>query len=145
MAKNSTWVVVADKCHAKIYRMTKFPKLEEIAHLDHPESGLHNQELVSSREGREFQRFGTARSGYQQATLPKQAEAIKFATEIANFLYTASNNNKFNQLYLIATPAFLGLLRQPIHPQIMKHVLAEIPKQLTSANVQEIEQQRSEL
>lgn len=147
MTKNHAviWVVVADKCQAKIFRVAKFPKLEEITHLDHPEGRLHNQELVSSKPGREFQRFGTARSAYQQATEPTQQEAIKFAIEISNLLYTASNNGEFQRLYLIANPTFLGLLRQHIHPEIKKHIIAEIPKDLISSNTEAIERHLSEL
>lgn len=140
-----TWVVVADKCQAKIYRMLKFPKLEEISHFEHPESGLHNQDLISSKPGRGFQSVGKSRSSYQQETTPKQNEAIKFATEIAHQLNTASNQGKFNQLYLIAAPGFLGLLRQHIHSNIQKLIIGEMAKELTSSTQEEIEHHLREL
>jgi len=142
---HQTWVLVADKCHAKVYRIVKFPKIEEINHLDHPDSGLHNQDLISSKPGRGFQSVGTARSSYQPETMPKQVEAIKFASEIAHMLYTAANNGEFKQLYLIAEPSFLGLLRQHISPQIQKHIVAELGKQLTSSPKEDIEFHLEEL
>jgi protein required for attachment to host cells len=89
--------------------------------------------------------MSTNRSAYQAETEPKQVEAIKFATEIAQKLYTASNNGEFKQLYLIADPSFLGLLRQHINPQIQKHVIAEIAKELTSSKKEVIEQHLAEL
>lgn len=139
MHKNQIWVVVADRTQAKIYRMTKFPKLEEIAYLEHPESRLHNQDLVSSKPGRGFQSVGNSRSAYQQETEPKQVEAIKFATEVTQYLYTAVNKGEFDKLYLFAEPSFLGLLRQHLHPQVQKHVTAEVPKELTTCNLEAIE------
>lgn len=147
MSKNhqETWVLVADKCQAKIFRVLKFPKLEAISHMEHPASGLLNQDLVSSKPGRSFQSTGTARSAYQPETEPKQIEAIKFATEIAEVLYKASNNGEFHELYIIANPSFLGLLRQHINPQIQQHIIAEIHKELTSSNKEEIEHHLSAL
>lgn len=147
MKNHNTWVVVADKCQAKIFRMIKGHKLEEIFHLEHPESGLHNRDLISSRPGRGFQSMAKSqtRSAYQPETEPKQVEAIKFASEIASLLYSASTKGEFQNLYLIADPSFLGLLRQHIHPQIQKHVVAEIAKELTSSNIEVIEQQISAL
>ncbi|HEV8052904.1 MAG TPA: host attachment protein [Parachlamydiaceae bacterium] len=147
MSKNhpETWVLVADKCQAKIFRIVKFPKIEEISHLEHPASGLLNQDLISSKPGRSFQSTGTARSAYQSETEPKQVEAIKFATEIAQMLYKASNNGEFDSLYIVANPSFLGLLRQHINPQIQKHIVAEIHKELTSSNTEAIEQHLADL
>lgn len=147
MKNYHTWVVVADKCQAKIFLMEKAHKLKEIFHLEHPESGLHNRDLISSKPGRGFQSIdkGTTRSAYQPETEPKQIEAIKFASEIASLLYSASTKGEFQNLYLIADPSFLGLLRQHIHPQIQKHVIAEIPKELTQASVETIEHQISAL
>lgn len=142
---NQSWVLVADKCQAKFYRMAKFPIIQEINHLEHPDSRLHNQELISSRPGRTFQSTGTARSSYQPETEPKQIEAIKFATEIADLLYTAANNGEFKQLYLIAEPSFLGLLRKHINPHIQKCIVAELGKQLTSASKEDIEKHLSDL
>lgn len=140
-----TWVLVADKCKAKIFRVAKFPKLEEISHLEHPASGLLNQDLVSSKPGRGFQSVGNSRSAYQAETEPKQVEAIKFAAEIGHVLHKASINGEFNELYLIAEPSFLGLLRQHINPQTQKLVVAEIGKQLTGSTKEAIQQHLAEL
>lgn len=140
MEKNhQTWVLVADSCQAKIFRQLKFPKLEEVAYLEHPESRLHNQDLVSSKPGRGFQSVGNRRSAYQQETEPKQVEMMKFAAQVAQFLYTASNNGEFNKLYIFAEPSFLGLLRQYINPQVQKHITAEVAKELTASSVETIE------
>lgn len=140
-----TWVLVADKCQAKIFRIVKFPKLEEISRMEHPESRLQNHDLVSSKPGSNFQSIGKARSSYQQETEPKIVEAAKFATEIAHILYTASLNGEFNQLYIIAEPSFLGLLRKHINQNIQKTIVAELAKELTSSGIEIIEHHLADL
>jgi protein required for attachment to host cells len=145
MQTNQTWVLVADNSKAKVFRLLKFPKLEEISFFEHPESRLHNQDLISSKPGRGFQSVGNSRSAYQQETEPRQVEMIKFAAEVAHFLYTASNNGEFEKLYIFAEPSFLGLLRQHINPQVQKHIVAEIPKELTSSPIEQIEHHLAEL
>lgn len=143
--RHLTWVVVADNCQAKIYRLIKFPKIEEIAHFEHPESRLHNQELVSSKQGRCFQSVGNARSAYQQETEPKVIEAMKFAAEVGNTLCAAERNGEFQRLYVFAEPSFLGLLRQYFSPGLQKAIIAEVPKDLTAFNVAAIEHQLAEV
>lgn len=147
MEKNpTTWIVVADNSKAKIFRLVKFPnKIEEIAFLEHPESRLHNQDLISSKPGRNFQSGGTTRHAYQPETEPKAVEAHKFAREVSNFLTVAERNSEFNRIYLFAEPSFLGLLRQLISPDIQKLIAAEIPKELTSCDNSTIEQHLANL
>lgn len=143
--KQTTWVVVADSCQAKIYHAVKPFKLEEIAFFEHPESRLHNQDLVTSKPGRTFQSGGVTRHAYETDVSPKQAEAIKFAIEIAHHLSSAESKGEFGRLYVIAEPSFLGLLRQHTNPQTQKTIVAEIPKDLTHSDLAMIEHQLSEL
>lgn len=134
-----TWVVVADKCKARIYRLVKFPKIEEIFFLEHPESRLRNQDLVTTKQGSSLQRGGTTRYGYQQKTEPRQLEAEKFATFLTNYLTTAERKGEFNRLYLLAEPSFLGLLRKHMSPEIQKTIVAQLAKDVTSSDLATIE------
>jgi len=139
------WIVVADKCKAKIYRSTKFPHIEEVSHFEHPASGLHNQDLISSKPGRSFQSFGATRHSYQPEVEPRQHEAIKFAIELARVLLVGKNNQEFNRLYLIADPYFLGLLRQHIDAEVQKLVAGELAKELTAFDKATVEHHLSEI
>jgi protein required for attachment to host cells len=141
----TTWVVVTDSSQAKIYRLVKFPKIEEISYFEHPESRLHDQDLVTSRPGRGFQSMGNARYSYQQEVEPKKQEAIKFAKSIARYLISAEEKNEFDRLYVIAEPTFLGLLRQNMTPGIRKKIVAELSKNLTTCDVATIENHLAEL
>lgn len=146
--KNShplTWVVVADKCKAKIYQSLKFPKIEEIANLVHPESGILNQDLVSSKPGHSSNRGGCTGVSYQPEHEPKQNEAAKFARHLGNYLSSANQKGDFNRLYIFAAPTFLGLLRDHITPETHKSVVAEVSKELTAFSIADIEKHLSNL
>lgn len=135
----TTWVVVADKCQATIYQIVKFPKLKQIKVLEHPESRLHDRDLVTTKPGRTFQRGGSTRHSYQPEVGPKQMEVIKFATELGKYLVEEENQKTFNRLYIIAEPAFLGVLRQHINNGVKKTIVSEIAKDLTNSNTEAIE------
>jgi len=140
-----TWVIVADKCLAKIFRIVKFPKIEEILIFEHPESRLLNQDLTSERPGRNFQSVGGARSAYQPETEPTQVEAIKFASIVAKSLTSAHQKGEFGRLYIFAEPNFLGLLRQHIDSETKKSIVSEIAKVLTNSDIATIEHHLSEI
>lgn len=142
---NSTWVVVANSSHAKIFRLTKFPKIEEVTSIDHPESRLHNQDLEGRKPGRSFQSGGTTRHAYQPETEPKAVEIEKFARILCEYINESHQKANFSRLYVMASPSFLGLLRQNIHPQVQKTIIAELSKDMTERTKAEIEQQLSEL
>lgn len=141
----STWVIVADNSQVKIYRVVKFPKLEELTSLEHPESRLHNQDLVSSKPGHNFQRGGTSGYSYEPERGPKKLEAEKFAAHLGQYLANAEKNKEFSRLYIIAEPSFLGLLRPHINHATQNTIIAEVSKGLTSADTAAIEKQISEI
>jgi len=144
MSKNhQIWVVVADSCRAKIYRSMRLPKIEEIADLAHPESGFHNQDLVSSKPGHSTKRGGVNGVSYQPEHEPKQLEADKFARYLGDYLSTAQQKGDYDRLYIIAAPTFLGLLRQHISPEVQKMIISEEAKDLASFSHAAIEKHLS--
>lgn len=140
-----TWVVVADKCQANIYRLLKFPKLEECTRLEHPESRLHNQDLISSKPGHSVQQGKVTGYSYQPEHDPKELEGIKFAISLAKYLAIALQKGQFNRLYLFADPAFLGMLRPHMNPDTQKTIIVEVAKELTSHGITDIEHQLAAL
>lgn len=131
MRNQTTWVVVSNSSQAKLFRITKFPKIEIITTLEHPESRLHNVDLVSSKPGRAFDKMGPGRHSYVPVTEPKQVEVEKFAKDLAKFLTTAHFKGDFYRLYLIASPAFLGLLRKELDAKTQGAIVSEIAKDMT--------------
>lgn len=136
--KKEIWVIVANSTHAKIYKAESNKSLKEISSFEHPESRLHEQDLVTSKPGRAFDSIGTARHAVQQKTSAKEQEFIHFAKQLSSYLENSRNKGDFQSLYVIASPNFLGLLRQEFTPQINHLIAGEIVKDMTSSRIEQI-------
>lgn len=144
MQNLTTWVIAANGSIAKFFRVVKFPKLEAIEVLEHPESRLRNQDLVTSKPGRSFESTSSARSAYQPAVNPHHNELEKFARFLGEHLSTAKRNNEFSRLYIMANPGFLGLLRPHLDQATKGAIVAEVGKDVTDQTTDEIENQLSQ-
>lgn len=136
--KKENWLVIANSSIARIFKIEKRHILHEVKTLEHPESRLRNSDLVSDKPGRDFESFGTARHAMEPKTLPKKLEFAIFARLIAEFLEDARNQGEYETLYLAASPALLGLLRQSLNPNVSKLIKGEVDKDLTLLPPQEI-------
>src|SRR5215471_13213266 len=77
--KKDTWLIVANSSLARIYKIEKRSELKELKVLEHPESRLHNLDLVSDKPGRDFESAGIGKHALEPKTLPKKQEFITFA------------------------------------------------------------------
>lgn len=136
--KKETWLLVANSSFARIYKLEKNHHLEELKVLEHPESRLHNIDLVSDKPGRDFESGGTRRHALEQKTSPKKQEFSVFAKMLADYLEDAHNEGTFDTLYIAASPSLLGLLRQSIHPNTAKLIKGEVDKDMTLFKPHEI-------
>jgi len=132
-----TWVLVADSSCAKIFKSDGRDVFYEIADLVHLESKLHEQNITSDLPGRHVVKDGS-RHGFQKQTGIKEHEAEVFAREISEHLEAGRNNEQFNKLIVIAAPAFLGILRKILTPNMSKLITLEINKDLVKFNTLEI-------
>ncbi len=137
MKKNS-WLLVANGSIARIYKVEKQQSLIEVETLEHPESRLHNRDLVSDKPGRDFESVGFARHSLEPHSSPKQNEFNLFAKHLASYLENARNKGEFDRLYIAAGPALLGLLRQSLDATTTKLVSGEIDKDMTQMRPDEI-------
>jgi len=138
--KKSLWVVVANSSIAKVFKKES-SSLTELKVLEHPESRLHNRDLVSDKPGREFESFGTARHALDPQHTPHEVEAMTFAKEVASFLQAARNNKECDALYLAASPSMLGLLRQELDSETQKLIESEVDKDFTQMKPSELFEQ----
>ncbi|ATX79930.1 hypothetical protein Ga0123461_1516 [Mariprofundus aestuarium] len=131
MAK--TWVVVADSSKARILMAEKPGMgLSEIDSLEHPEGRLHEQELTSDLPGKAFDSGGEGRHAMGASVDPKKHEAIKFSKRVVDYLEAGRNAGSFTKLYLIASPAFLGQLREHLSSPLQHIVQGSIDKNLVA-------------
>lgn len=134
-----TWVLAANSSHAQVFSAEKTTgPLDEVAEFDHPEARVHEQELTSDLPGRAFDSGGEGRHAMGQPVEPKRQEAINFAIKLTDFLEAARIEGKFQKLYIIAAPAFLGLLRERFSSALTAMVAQEINKNLVNLRAREI-------
>jgi protein required for attachment to host cells len=108
--------------------------VEQILEHDNPPT----REQGTDRPGRSNASVGVARSAMEETDWHHIAEE-RFAGELADALYRHAHANLFEKLVIIAPPKVLGNLRKALHAEVISRVAAEIPKELTSHPVTEIE------
>lgn len=136
--KKESWLIIANSSLARIYKIEKDHHLEEVKVLEHPESRLRNSDLVSDRPGRDFESNGVRRHALEQKTSPKKNEFNIFARELCDYLEESHQQGIFDTLYLAASPALLGILRQTINPNTANLIKGEVDKDMTQLKPHEL-------
>lgn len=128
-------IVVADAVRARIFRTKKGLKnLEEQEDVVHMESRRRNQELNTDSAGR----TGDQHSTSDPQTSAKEHEEHSFARQLGRHLKELYNNDKFEELILIASPRFLGMLREELSAPVNKLETRSFAKELTHLNPGEL-------
>jgi len=136
--KKESWVVAANSVNARLFRLEKL-KLVEMDALVHPESRLHEKDLVADKPGLTFESFGPgARFPMGQQQSPKKTEAVIFAKQVGERLELARARGEIERLYIAASPSFLGLLRQELSDQTADLIESEVAKDITQLKPDEI-------
>lgn len=133
-----TWIVVADSAHARILATTqKVDTPAEIANLEHQESRLHQQDLVSDKPGRTNDRMGQAQHPMEEPDYREQ-ERESFASNIVEKLEEGRQQGRFDDLILVAAPNFLGVLRNSLSKPLSKMVAQSLDKNLVDHDEESI-------
>jgi protein required for attachment to host cells len=119
-----------NKGHARHVRLV----VEQVLERDNPPT----REQGTDRPGRSNAGVGVAQSAMEETDWHDLAEE-RFAGELAESLYRHAHANLFEQLVIIAPPKVLGNLRKSLHAEVIARVTGEIPKELTSHPIAEIE------
>jgi protein required for attachment to host cells len=135
---------VADSGTARLLRITGTSgsqKLAELALLELPEAHLRNQEMVSDKTGRVFDRGrggqgprSTARHGAASDFDPHTAAYERFSKLVARLLDVQRRGIKASELVIIAAPRFLGLLRPQLSKPTQKIVVRELARDMVRAS-----------
>jgi protein required for attachment to host cells len=132
-------VVVGDGEKALFLRNKGDPqaiKLEVEDILAHNNPATHEQ--GTDKPGRAFASVGSARSAMEETDWHRLGEE-RFAAEIAATLYRLAHANKFEALVVVAPPKVLGILRKAFHKEVIDRITGEVPKDLTSHPLPDIE------
>ncbi len=136
---NQALVVVGDGEKALFLRnkgTAQELKLEVENVIEQENPATHEQ--GTDKPGRAYASAGTARSAMEETDWHRLGEE-RFAVEIASTLYRLAHANKFEALVVVAPPKALGSLRKAFHKEVTDKITGEVPKELTSHPLAEIE------
>ena len=136
---HNTLVLIGDGQKALFLRNKGTPQqlnlqVEHVLEQDNPAT----REQGTDRPGRAIGSVGTARSAVEQSDWHYIAEE-RFAGAIADALYRLAHGNHFDKLVVVAPAKVLGNLRQAFHSEVTERIVGEIPKELTSHPIPDIE------
>ena len=137
--KTGAWVVVADSEKALFLRNLTdrwTPELEviEVESQDNPP----NREQGSNRPGRMPDTGPGQRSALAETDWHELAKQ-RFAREVAEILRAKALQGAFDALVLVAGPKVLGNIRDGLHPEVQRRIVAQIPKNLAGHTLHDIE------
>lgn len=132
------WLVVADGAKARFFDTNlKGEPFEELETLENERGRDRNQEMERDRPGRTVS-GGGQRSAYDEGDKRDIVEA-QFADRVAEYLEKARNQNKYEQLVILAAPKFLGQLRNEFSDGVESAVRFEDTVNLTKASRSELQ------
>ena len=127
----SIWILAADSSRARLFSTEKSSTpLEEVTDLIFPKARLHDAALTTDTDNRGRSPKGMGSHGAGDAPAIKDELAEEFANSICEVLDTAHQNGRFHKLYVVAAPAFLGVLRKCRNTGADKLVAGEVSKNL---------------
>ncbi len=109
-------------------------EVEQVFAQDNPAT----RDQGTDRPGRSFASSGAQRSAMEQTDWHQLAED-RFVAESAERLHKHAQAGHFQALIVVAPPKVLGHLRKAFHKEVSDRVTAEVPKDLTSHPIHEIE------
>ncbi len=125
----ATWVVVADRDRATIYTVPRgMARLRQLSELRQPR-------IASDRDaGRQTRKSAQARKSVER-------QACSFAADVALYVEDARRARHFDELILVAAPAFLTCLRNSLSKAARDAVIGEIGKNLVGAQRETLQEQ----
>lgn len=142
----ATWIVSANASRARFFSQTApSDQLEEINDMVNEASRLRRADTESDKLGptaaaKSAHGVGAATPGklYEPAQTPEAHQAELFARDIAGYLLQGYHEGRFQQLSLVVSPQFLGMLRKLLDPRLESVVSLEINKDYTQFNAREL-------
>jgi len=135
------WIVVADAAKARILSTTKLKESwTEVEELLHPESRQKISELYRDEPNVMSSGARAGKDVIEPATDLKEKETQTFAREVSDFLEANHLKGNFNQLYIMAAPAFLGTLRPLLHKGVEEKIVTSIDKNLVDMDVKKLKE-----
>jgi len=130
------WIVVADAAKARVLSAEKLNESwSEVTEMLHPESRQKIGELYRDDPSVMSSSSGPGQDVIEPATDLKDKETQTFAREVSDFLEENHLKENFDQLYVMAAPAFLGMLRPLLHKGVEEKIVTSIDKNLVDMDI----------
>ncbi len=129
-------ILVADGRKSLFFRNqgdADFPDLGVVEKEEREDAAHH--EIASDLAGRASNTLGSS----MEETDFHQLDEDRFAAETAAMLNERALRNEYDALVVVAPPRTLGELRKHYHSEVVKRLVAELPKDLVNIPVPEIE------
>ena len=137
----STWILAADSARARIFEIASRDKqCREIEDFLNPDGRSQNREINADADGR-YYGYGAQYRAFAagQKVTPVEHKTELFSKVVGRYLDKARAQHRYDKLYVIAPPEFLGLMRQNLTKEVQKLVADEINKDLSTSDMSEIE------
>jgi len=135
----TVWVLVADSSAAEIYSAPHLHgRLKLVEKLSHDESRLRSGQLYADAPGRVHDRFGPGRHSMDLRDHLRDEEQHRFARQLNWHLSTAQRQGRYERLVVMASPAFLGVLRETMDKVVGATLALEVPKNLVGHDPQAV-------
>lgn len=136
----NTWIVAANRSKARIFEMQKLHgPLVEITDVVDPEGRARNRDINSDAYGRLYGKGERVQGHSTSADVsPTQHESERFAERLRDYLYRARGEQRFDKLWIVAPPAFLGTLREKLGKQLHGALELEVKKDVPTHSPDDI-------
>ena len=133
-------VVVADAGRARLFSSPpgNTRQLDELQDLVNPQIRVPDHEALSDRRGHVTHATAGIGHSFEPRETQHEHAAEAFGRELCQLLGTAPYAHNIERIYLIAAPAFLGVLRQQFDPQLRSRIVLEVASDLTRHSVADI-------
>jgi protein required for attachment to host cells len=144
----TTWIVSGDSSRARILQVTGRNRLAEIQDFLNPKGRADDRELITDAHPRFSGHGGVGKprsrstggpASDRQETSAQEHEVELFAKQVDRFLDQARIKKRFDRLFVLAPPKFLGLLRKNLNKEVEKLLRDEIDKDLSWFDAREID------
>jgi len=137
---NKVWILVCDSSRGRLFETRgSDPSWHLLEVLGHSESRSKASELVGDHSG---QRSSLGPSAHHNAlapaSSPKNVEKGHFVHTLATMLDQAMRSKRFDEWALVAPPHFLGMLKNELTPELEKHLMVSVDKDLTHLSAPEV-------
>jgi protein required for attachment to host cells len=124
---DATWIVSANASRAHIFSQAgSSASLEEVESMVNAGARLRTAERSAHGSGN-----ATPNKAFEPHQTPVEHQTERFARDVANVLLKGQQHGHFRHLCVVASPEFLGYLRQQMDPNLAAVVSQEINKDYT--------------